>query len=106
METVTKSFNVNGRTMADAGEGVIESTKESVKYRFEKGDQGRGAERLLRFEGKISHPQPTGQNDVIYVPGGTIKVEWVHFVWGDHGQPAAWDAKMNPAGIKFAPNRN
>jgi hypothetical protein len=92
--------------LADAGEGVIESTKESVRYRFKEGDQGRGKERLLVFEGDISKPQPSGKHDVIYVPGGPTKVEWVHFVWGDNSQPASWDVQMNPAGIKFPPNRN
>ena len=94
---MVQPINVNGRTFGQAGEGVIESTKEAVQYSFEPSDKLYD----LVFQGKVSEPKAAGTHDVLYLSGGPAKVEWISFIWDLDGKVGAWGAKLNPDGIKF-----
>lgn len=92
------TFNVNGRILSLSGEGIIETTGESVKYEFQK-DEIKLAK--LVFQSEVKKPQPPGAHDVFYLPSSPGKVEWVSFVWGENGTAAAWGAELVLGGVKF-----
>jgi len=92
------TFNVDGRIISLNGEGVVESTREQVKYSFQE-DELKLAK--LVFQSEVRKPQPPDTHDVLYLPSSPGKVEWVSFVWGEKGTAVVWGAELVVGGTKF-----